>query len=91
MGRKMENRSYRYGINRPRPRYGQKYTKCKMCLIIIMVIGIRQYLSNTWSSIHEKLSNAEAELKKSVAYIKQIVTILIIATFTGAALTWGAY
>ena len=55
-------------------------------IIIIMVIGIRQYLSNTWRSIHEKLSNTEAELKKSVAYIKKIVTILIIATFTGAVL-----
>ena len=38
---KMKNRSHRYDINRPRPRYGHKYTKCKMCLIIMMVICIK--------------------------------------------------
>ena len=27
---KMKNRPQRYDINRPRPRNGQKYTKCKM-------------------------------------------------------------
>ena len=42
-----------------------------MCLIIMMVIGIKQLLSNTWSSIHEKVKQTETELKKSVAYIKK--------------------
>ena len=42
-----------------------------MCLIIMMVIGIKQLLSNTWSSIHEKVKQTETELKKNVAYIKK--------------------
>ena len=56
--------SQRYDINRPRPRQGSKYSEWKMCLKIIMVICIKQNLRNIWSSIHEKLSNTEAELKK---------------------------
>ena len=34
----------------------------------------RQHLSNIWSSIHEKLSNTAAKLKKSVAYKKSAYT-----------------
>ena len=51
---KMKNKSHRYNINRPRPKYGYNYTKYKMCLIIMMVIGIKQHLSKIWSSVHEK-------------------------------------
>ena len=40
---KMKNRSLRYNINRPRLRHGNKYTKYKMCLSIIMVIWIKQH------------------------------------------------
>ena len=43
---KMKNRSERYGINCPRSRHGEKYTKYKMCLTIMMVICIKQQLSN---------------------------------------------
>ena len=39
---------------------------------MIMIICIKQHLSNIWSSIHENLSNFEAELKKSVAYKKSV-------------------
>ena len=42
----MKNRSRLYNINRPRQRQGHKYTKYKMCLGIIMVICIKQHLSN---------------------------------------------
>ena len=52
---KMKNRLHRYDINRPRPRHGNKYTKYKMCLSIMMAIYIKQHLSNIWSSIHEKV------------------------------------
>ena len=31
--------------NRPRPKHGHKHTKREMCLIIMMVIGIKQHLS----------------------------------------------
>ena len=43
---KMKNRSQMYDINRPRPRHGHKYTKYKMYLSIMMVICIKQNLSN---------------------------------------------
>ena len=43
---KMKNISYKNDINKPRPRHGHKYTKYKMCLCIIMVICIKQHLSN---------------------------------------------
>ena len=36
----------RYDINIFRLKHGHKYAKCKMCLIIMMVIGIKPYLSN---------------------------------------------
>ena len=43
----------------------------------MMVTCIKQHLSNIWSSIHEKLSNTESQLKKSVAYKKKRVHIFI--------------
>ena len=52
---KMKNRSQRYDINISRPRHGHKYTKSKMCLGIMMVICIKQHLSNILGSIHEKV------------------------------------
>ena len=70
---KIKNRSQRYDINWPRPNYGHKYTKYKMCLSIMMVLCIKQHLSNIWSSIMTKLSNTEAELKKRNAYKKKSV------------------
>ena len=38
---KMNNRSHRYDINRPRPRHGHEYTKHKMCLSLTMVLCIK--------------------------------------------------
>ena len=69
---KIKNRSQRYDMNRPRSRHGHKYTKHKVCLSILMVICIKKHLSIILSSIQEKLSNTEAELKKSVAYEKKM-------------------
>ena len=43
---KMENRSQRCDIHRPRPRHGPKYTKYKMCLSIMTAKCIKQHLSN---------------------------------------------
>ena len=48
----LKNRSHRYGINRPRLRNGDKHAKYKMCLSTMMVICLKQHLSNIWSSIH---------------------------------------
>ena len=42
----MKNKSHRYIINRPRPRHRNKYTTYEMCLSIMMVICIKQHLSN---------------------------------------------
>ena len=56
----MKNISHRYDINKP----------SKICLSIMMAICIKQHLSNIWSLIHEKISNTEAELKKTIAYKK---------------------
>ena len=39
----------------------------------MMLIYIKQNLSNIWSLIHEKVKHTEAELKKSVAYMKRSV------------------
>ena len=49
----VKNRSHIYNINRPRSRHGHKYSKYKKYLSTIMLIGIKQHLSNIWSSIHE--------------------------------------
>ena len=57
---KMKNRSHRYNINRPRPRHEHKYTKNK----------IRH--SKMIAQFMKKLSNTEAELKKSVTYKKTV-------------------
>ena len=43
---KTKNRSNRYDINRPRDRLGHKYTKYEMYLSKMMVIFIKQHLSN---------------------------------------------
>ena len=39
---KMKNRSHRYNKNRPKPRY----SKCKNCLNTMLLIFIKQHLSN---------------------------------------------
>ena len=43
---KKKNTSHKYDISRPKPRHGQEYTKCKMCLNIMMTVCIKQRLNN---------------------------------------------
>ena len=43
---KTKIKSHRYDINKPRPRHEHKFTKYKMCFRIMMVICIKQHLSN---------------------------------------------
>ena len=50
---KMKNRSQIYDINRTRLRHGHKYTKYTTYLSLIMVMCIKQHLSNIWNSVHE--------------------------------------
>ena len=51
----MKNRSYRYDTSRPRSVHGHKYIKYKTSLSIMMVIYIKQHLSNICSSVYEKV------------------------------------
>ena len=46
----MKNRSPRYDINRPKSRYSTHKKSLKMLLICI-----KQHISNIWSSVHEKV------------------------------------
>ena len=43
---KMKNRSHRYDKNRPRSRHGHKYSKYKKCFTMMMLIYIKEQLSN---------------------------------------------
>ena len=43
---KIKNRSHRYEIDIPRPRHGHRCTKRKMCLGIMIVLCIKQHISN---------------------------------------------
>ena len=52
---RMKNRSQIYDINRSRSRHGHKYTKYKNYHSIMVVICIKQHLSNIRSSTHEKV------------------------------------
>ena len=62
METKMKNWSHRYDVNRPMSRHGHKYREYRKCLSMMMLVCIKQHLSNIWRSIHEKLRNTEAEL-----------------------------
>ena len=46
MKMKMKNRLHRYDVNRPTSRHAQKYSKYKSCLSMMMLICIKQQLSN---------------------------------------------
>ena len=51
---KMKNRSHRWDINRRRSRHEHKYSKYKKCLTMMMLLCVKQHLSNIWSSFLEK-------------------------------------
>ena len=43
---KIKTRSRRYDINRPRSKHGCKYSKYKKCLTLMILICIKEHLSN---------------------------------------------
>ena len=43
---KFKNRSHRYDINKPRSRHGHKSSKYKECLSMMMLLCIKNHLSN---------------------------------------------
>ena len=55
MKMKIRNESHRYDINRPKSRRGHKHSKYKTCLSMIMLICIKQHLSNILDSIQERV------------------------------------
>ena len=63
----------RHYIIRPRPRHGHKCTKYKYKTYhgIMMVICIKQHLSNIWSSIHEKVKQHWGWVNKKTFLMKQ--------------------
>ena len=46
-----------------------------------MLICIKKHLSNIRSSVYEKIENTEAELKKSVTYIKTFVVCKLLSFY----------
>ena len=67
---KMKNRSQSCDLNWSRTRPGQRYTKYKMLLSIMIVICIKKHPSNIWSSVHENVKQHWGWIKKRVAYKK---------------------
>ena len=73
---KMKNRSHRWDINRRRSRHEHKYSKYKKCLTMMMLLCVKQHLSNIWSSfLQKKISNTEAELKKALLIKKAFISL----------------
>ena len=74
---KMKNRSYRHNINSLRSRHivNIRIVSPWWCLYVC----IREHLS-IWSSVHEKLSNTEAELKKGLVIKKAFISLVPLIT-----------
>ena len=70
MKMEMKNRSHRFDMNRPRPRYRHRYTKYKLFHSRMLFICIRKHLNNIWSSFHEKIKQLWDWTERSVGYKK---------------------
>ena len=81
MRKEAKNRIHRYDINRPRPRHGYKYTKYRISFSMMMVICIKQHLSNIWSSIYDKIKQhwgwveKKKIVKRSVYSVQDILRL----------------
>ena len=78
MKMKIKNRSHRYDINNPRSRHGHKYSKNKKCFSMMMLICIKQHLSNIWGSIHEKVKQYWGWVEKTRCLQKKRVSGVIL-------------
>ena len=74
MKMKMKDRWHRCDINSLRPRRGLKY-KYKKCLSMLMLIWIKQHLSNIWSSIYEKIKEHWSWVEKLACLKKACIWI----------------
>ena len=70
---KMKNRSQGYDINRPRPRMGPNILNIKCVSSAMLIICIKQHLSNVWSSIHEKVKQHWGWVEKKALLVKKRV------------------
>ena len=73
MEMQMKNRSHRYDIDRPKCWHGHKYSKYKKRLSMVMLMCIKQHLSNIWSSIYEKVKQHWGFIEKKALLIKKSV------------------
>ena len=71
----IKNRSRRSDIYRPRPGHGHKYIKYKKYLSLMMLICVKQYFSNTWSSTRRKDKQYWGWVGKGVPYDKKHLEI----------------
>ena len=71
MEMKKKNRSHKYNLNGSSSWHGHKYGKYKTCLSMIIIICIKQHLSNIWSSIHEKVKQRWSWVEKKRCLLKQ--------------------
>ena len=67
----MKNRSHRYNINRPRFKHEHKCSKYKKYLTTVMLICIKQHLSNIWSSVYEKVEQHWGWVERQALVIKE--------------------
>ena len=70
MKMKKKNRPHRYDINRPRSRHVHKYSKYETCLSMIMIVCIKQHLSNIWSLTYEKVKQHWGRVEVKALLIK---------------------
>ena len=54
---KIKRRSHRYNINGLSSRHRYKHSKYKICLSVMMLLCIKQHLTNTRSSIQDSLKD----------------------------------
>ena len=53
------------------PRHGHKHTEYKLCLSMMIVMCIKQHLSNIWSPVHEKVKQHWGWAEKKVLLFKK--------------------
>ena len=86
---KIKNTSHRYDINRPRLRHGHKGRRYKKRLSMMMLICIKQHISNIWSSIYQKVKQHWGWVKKSVANKKECISFLFLSYNTLYFNSWN--
>ena len=69
---KVEKSSRRHVINRPRPRHGHKYSNNIKSVSICYLYILSKTQEKFEAQLKKKLSNTEAELKKSFPYKKSM-------------------